>query len=114
MPSHPLTNFEIQKYYRNGFKFKDIYSGNNSPKIKNGAYVINIDNYKSIGTHFIALYVNSDNVTHFDSFGIDNVPKDIKKFTGNKNITINIYLFIMCRYFCIGFIDFVLKGKIFL
>ena len=77
MPAHPLTNFEIQKYYQNGFKFKDVYSGNNSPKVKTGAYAINIDNYKSIGTHLIALYVNSDNVTHIDSFGTEYVPKDI-------------------------------------
>ena len=51
MPSHPLTNFEIQKYYQNEPKFNGVYSRNNLPKIKDGAYVINLDEFKSIGTH---------------------------------------------------------------
>ena len=46
MQPHPLTNFEIQKYYQNESKFNGIYSGNNLPKIKEGAYVINLNNYK--------------------------------------------------------------------
>ena len=84
-----------------------------------GAYVITLDEYKSIETHCIALYVNADNVTYFDSFGVENVPKEIKKFTGNNNIITNIYKIqaynsIMCGYFWIGFIDFILKGKIYL
>ena len=49
MPPHTLTNFEIQKYYKNKRKFNGVYSRNNSPKIKDGAYVINLDKYKSIG-----------------------------------------------------------------
>ena len=116
MPPHPLTNFEIQKYYENEPKFNGVYSRNNLPKIKDGAYVINLDEYKSIGTHWIALYVNDNNVTYFDSFGVEHIPKEIKKLIGNKYITTNIYRIqeydsIMCGYFCIGFIDFVLKGK---
>ena len=51
MPSHPLTNFEIQKYYQNKPKFNGVYSRINLHKIKDGAYVINLDEYKSIGTH---------------------------------------------------------------
>ena len=62
MPPHPLTNFEIQKYYQNEPKFNGVYSRNNLPKIKDGAYVINVDKYKSIVTRWIALYVNNDNV----------------------------------------------------
>ena len=63
--------------------------------------------------------MNCENVTYFDRFGADHIPKQIKKFIGNKNITANIhkilaYNSIMCGYFCIGFIDFILKGKIFL
>ena len=116
MPSHPVTNFEIRKHYQNEPKFNGVYSRNNLPKIKDGAYVINLDEYKSIGTHWIALYVNAENVTYFDSFGVEHIPKEIKKFIGNKNIITNIYRIqaydsIMCGYFCIGFIDFMLKGK---
>ena len=62
------------------------------------------------------MYVNAKNVTYFDSFGVEHIPKEIKKFIGNKNIITNIYRIqaynsIMCGYFCIGFIDFMLKGK---
>ena len=48
---HPLTHFEIQQYYQNKPKFNDVYSRNNLPKIKDGAYVINLYAYKSVGTH---------------------------------------------------------------
>ena len=48
---HPLRNFEIQKYCENETKFNGVYSRNNLPKVKDGAYVINLDEYKSIGTH---------------------------------------------------------------
>ena len=51
MLPHPLTNFEIQKYYENEPKFNGVYSRNNLSKIKDGAYIINLDEYESIGTH---------------------------------------------------------------
>ena len=70
MPPHPLTNFEIQKYYENEPKFNGVYSRNNLSKIKDGAYIINLDEYESIGTHWIALYVNDNNVTYINSFGV--------------------------------------------
>ena len=62
IPSHPLTNFEIPKYYQNKFKFNGVYSRNNLPKIKGGAYIINADEFKSIETYWIALYVNGNNI----------------------------------------------------
>ena len=116
MPSHALTNFEIQKYYQNDPKFNGVSSRNNLPKIKDWAYVINLDEYKSIGTHWIALYKNAENVTYFDSFGVEHIQKEIRKFIGIKNVKTNIYRIqaydsVMYAYFCIGFIDFVLKGK---
>ena len=60
--------------------------------------------------------MNAENVTYFDSFGVEHTPKEIKKFIGNNNIITNIYRIqaydsIMFGYFCIGFIDFMLKGK---
>ena len=61
MPPHPLTSFEIQNYYQNEPKFIGVYSRNNLPKMKEGSYVINIDKFKSIGTHWIALYANGNN-----------------------------------------------------
>ena len=88
---HPLTNFEIQKYYQEKAKFKEVNSIDNLSKIKVGSLVANLDEYRSIGTYWIALYVNGDYVTLFDSFGIEHIPKEIKKVISNKNITTNIY-----------------------
>ena len=56
-----------------------------------GAYIINLDKFESIGTQWIALDVNAENVTYFDSFGVEYIPKKIRKFIGNKNIITNIY-----------------------
>ena len=83
--THPLRNFEIQKYYQNEPKFNGVYSRNNLPKRKDGAYVLNHDEYKSIGAHLIALYVNGNNKIYFDSLGDEHIPEEIKKFKGNKN-----------------------------
>ena len=73
----PATNFEIQKYYQNELKFNSVYLGNNLPRIKDGAYVINLDEYKLTGTHWIALYVNGNNATYFDSVGVEHIQKEI-------------------------------------
>ena len=83
--------------------------------MKDEAYIINLDECESKATHCIALYVNAENVTYFDSFGVEQIPKEITKFIANKNIT-NIYRIqacnsIMFRCFCIGIIDFMLKVK---
>ena len=90
MQPHPLTNFEIQKYYENEPKFNGAYSRNNLSKIKDREYMINLDEYESIETYWIVLYINPKNVTYFVSFGVEHIPKDIRKFFGNKNIITNI------------------------
>ena len=77
MPPHPLTNFEIQKYYEKEPKFNGVYLGNNLSKIEDGTCIINLDEYESKETHWIALYVNADNVTYFGSFGVEHIPKEI-------------------------------------
>ena len=79
-------------------------------------YVINLDEYESKRANCIALYVNENNVIYFDSFGVEHIPKVIKKFIGNKNITTDIsriqaYDSTVSGYSCIIFIDFMLKGK---
>ena len=50
MLTHPLNYFEIQKHYQNEAKFNGAYQRNNLSKVKDGAYVINLDDYKQIGT----------------------------------------------------------------
>ena len=116
MSPHLLTNFEIQKYDQNEREFNGVYSRNSLPEIIDRAYVINLDEYESIRTYWIAFYVNGNKVTYLDSIGVEYIPKVIWKFVGNKNIITNIYRIqaydsIMWVYFCIGFIDFILKSK---
>ena len=87
---HPLTNFKMQKYYQNEPKFNGVYSRNNlTKKIKDDAYVINLDKYADKGIHWIALFCNRSEIVCFDSFGVEHVPEEIKEFVGNKNIITN-------------------------
>ena len=84
MLPHPLTNFEIQKYYQNEPRFNWVYSRDNLPKkMKDGPYVINLDEYSDIGTHWIAFYALINNVTSFDSFGVEHLPKKLKNLLIN-------------------------------
>ena len=81
-------------------------------KIKDEVYITNLEEYESIGSNWIALYGNAENVTS----GIEHISEETRKCMGNKNIIRNIYRIepfnsIMCGYFCIGFIDFMYKGK---
>ena len=86
IPPHPLTNFEIQKYYKNEPRFNGVYSRDNLPKIKDGAYVINLDEYSDIGTHWVVLYLNNNNdnnnnnnnIIYFDSLCVEHIPKKLK------------------------------------
>ena len=115
MPPHPFTNFEIQKHYHNQPRFNGVYARDNLANMKDGVYVINLDEYYDIGTHWIALYV-LNNVAYFDSFGVEHIPGEIKAVIGNKNIKIKIfriqaYDLIISRQFCIGFTDVMLLGK---
>ena len=117
IPPHPLTNFEIQAYSQNKPRFNGVYSRANLPdKIKDGTYVIYLDEHSDIGTHWVSLYVNNKTVTYFDSFGVEHILEEIKKFINNKIIIANTYRVqnydsIICGYFCIGFVNYILMGK---
>ena len=112
MSLHPLTNFEIAEYYKNEPRCNGVYSRDNLPKaIKKGAYVINLDEYDDVGTHWIALYVLNKQVIYFDSFGVEYIPNEVKKFIGDKDTISNIFRLqacdsIMCGYFCVAFIHY--------
>ena len=114
---HPLTNIEINEYYKNEPIFNGVYSRNNLPnKIKKGAYVINFDEYENTGTSWVALFVKPKYTVYFDSFGIEHIPQEINKFIDNNDIKkyifrIQAYDSIMYGYFCIEFINYMLKGK---
>ena len=77
MSHNRLTYFEIQKYYPNKPKLNVVYSRNNLPKAKDGVYVINTDEYKSIGIHWVVFYMNGNNLIYFDSLGVEHIPKEI-------------------------------------
>ena len=126
LPFHLLTNIEISEYYKNEPRFNGPYSRINLPnKIKKGAYVINLDKYENTGTHWVSLFVkpkyttessSSERTIYFDSFGVEHIPKEINKFIGNKKtkaiiFRIQAYDSIMCGYFCVEFINYMLKGK---
>ena len=125
LPFHPLTNIEISEYYANEPRFNGVYSRNNLPnKIKKGAYVINLDEYENNGTHCVSLFVKPKYTVYFDNFGVEHIPKEINKFIRSKElghavcneIKSNIFRIqacdsIMCGYFCIEFINYMLKGK---
>ena len=116
VPFHPLTNVEINEYYKNEPRFNGVYSRNNLPyKIKKGAYVINLDGYENTGTHWIALFVKPKYTVYFDSFGIEHISKEINKFICNdiksNKFRIQAYDSIICGYYCIEFINYMLKGK---
>ena len=95
----------------------EFFSRNNLPeKIKDGTYVINLDEYEDVGTHQIALFCNRNETLYFDSFGVEYVPKEIKEFIRNKNIKANIFRVqannsVICGHFCIGFTYFMLAGS---
>ena len=102
---------------KNEPRFNGVYSRNNLPKIiKKGAYVINLDEYANIGTHWIGVFVKPKYTVYFDNFGVKLIPTEIKKFIGNKDIKANIFRLqaydsIMCGYFSIEFINYMFKGK---
>ena len=125
LPFHPLTNVEISKYYKNEPRFNGVFSRNNLPnKIKKGAYIINLDEYENTGTHWVSLFVKTKYTVYFDSFGVEHIPEEINKFIRSKELgsavnndikssifRIQAYDSIMCGYFCIEFINYMLKGK---
>ena len=85
MLPHLLTNFEMQKYYQNEPRLNRVFSRDNlANKIKDGYYVINLNEYEDVDTHWIALFCRKNEIVYFDSFGVEHVPKEIEKFIGHK------------------------------
>ena len=86
----------MQNCYQNEARFNGVSSRDNLPKIKVVSYVVNLDEHSDIGTHWVALYVdvNNNDITYFDYFGVEHIPKEIKRF-------INIFIFLYFLYFYI-------------
>ena len=128
MSLHPLSNFEIQKYYQNETRLNGVYLRDTLSNINGEAYVINIGENNEFGTHWIALYCWRSKVTRpqqlknsvvsFDSFGVDHLPKGFMAFIRLQNIITNIFRVeahdpIMWRYFFTRFVNYMLSGKTF-
>ena len=117
MPPHPLTNFEIQRYYQNEPRFNGVFSRNNLPlKIKGWVYVINLGEYADVGIHWIALFCNRSEIVYFNSFGVEQVPEEIIDFIGNKNIIASIFRIqandsVMCGSFALDSLILYLQLK---
>ena len=99
-------------YFDSDKRFDGVFSRDNLNIFnKDGAYIINLDKYDNIGTHWVAIYLKNNNVTYFDSFGIEYIPKEITKLINDKSIKSNIFRIqslnsILCGYFYIGFIEY--------
>ena len=106
----------MSEYYANKPRFNGVYSRNNLPKtITKGACLINLDEYKNTGTHWASLFVKTNEVIYFDSFGVEHIPNEIEHAIGNNEIKASIFRLqaydsIMCEYYCIEFINYMLKG----
>ena len=116
-PPHPLTNFEIEKYFEDELLFNGVFSRNNLPRItQDGGYVVNLDDKGKSGTHWVAIFINDDRATYFDSFGVEHLPKEVVKFLRGKDLNVNIFRLqpaqsVLCGYYCLKFLDFMFDGK---
>ena len=108
------------KQYRDYFnyepRFNGAFSRNNLPKIKDGAYIINLEDENSKGTHWVALFIDRNLAVYFDSFGIEYIPQEVLNKIKDKSITHNIFRIqnnesVMCGLYCIVFIEYMLAGK---
>ena len=112
----PSSNIDITKYFNYESRFNGVFSRNNLPRIKDGAYVINLDDKKSKETNWISLFIDRNTALHFDSFGIEYIPQEVLSKIKDKSITHNIFRIqdnesIMCGFYCIAFIEYMLAGK---
>ena len=95
------------------------FSRNNLPRIKHGTYVINLNDKKSKGTHWVSLFIDRNTAVYFDSFGIEYIPQEVLNKIKDKSITHNIFRIqdnesIMCGFYCIAFVEYMLAGEILL
>ena len=105
---HPLSNIEIEKDFNYVPRFNGIFSRNNLPRIKYGAYVINLDDKKCGGTHWVSLFIDRNAVVYFDSFGIEYIFEEVLNKIKDKSITHNLFRVnesIMCQFCPITFIE---------
>ena len=117
MLPHALTSISIQRQYQNKTKFKGVYSWINLPKIiRDGAYVVNLVEHKSIGTYWVAFYVDDNTTTFIDSYGVEHTLGKMKTFSVNENVMANVYreqvyVSITCGYYALDLLILCLKAR---
>ena len=115
MLPYPLTHVKIIEYYENEPRFNGVYSRDTLPKtIKKGAYVINLDKYADVGTHWIALHLKIMKLLTLIALVLSMFLKKLKDLLDiktSKQTYLEAYNSIMCGYLCIGFIDFMFANK---
>ena len=113
---HPLSNIEITEYFNHEPRFNSVFSRNNLPRIKDRVYVINLDDQKSKGTHWVSLFIDKHLDVYFDSFEIECIPQEQLCKTKDQLITHKIFRIqdnepIICGFYLIAFIEHMLAGK---
>ena len=113
---HPSNNIEITNYFSCEPRSNSVFSRNNLPRIKDAAYVINLDDKNSKGTHWVSLFIDKSIAVYFDFFGIGYIPQEVLNKIKDKSITHNIFRIqdnesMMCGFYCITFIEYMLAGK---
>ena len=113
---HALNNIEITNYFNDEPRFNGAFSRNNLPKIKDGAYSINLNDKNSKGTHWVSLLTGKNLAVYFDSFGIEYLPQEVLNKIKGKSITHNIFKIqnnesTVCGFYCIAFIEHMLAGE---
>ena len=116
---HPLSNIKIIHYFNYELRFNGVFSRNNLPRMKNGAYAINLDDKNSKRTYWVSLFVDKNIAAYFDSFGMEYILQEVLNKTKDKSITHSLFRTqgsesIMCGFYCIAFIEYMLVGKNFL
>ena len=91
---HPLNNIEITNNFNYKPRFNGIFSKNNLPRIKDGAFVINLNDKNSTGTHWVSLFIDKNLAICFDSFGIEYISLEVL----NQKLEINLLLTIYLEY----------------
>ena len=107
---------EITHYFDYEPRFNGVFSRNNLLRMKDGKYVINLDDKNSKGTHWVSLFIDRNTALYFDSFGIKYIPQEVLNKIKDKSIIHNIFRIqdnesIMCGFYCIAFIEYMLSGK---
>ena len=95
------------------------FSRNNLPRIKDGVYAVNLDDKKSKETDWVSLFIDRNKAAYFNYFGIEYIPQEVLNKIRDKSITYSIFRIqdndsIMCGFYCIVFIEYILAGKILL